>query len=358
MSTTPHLRLDDVSKHFSAQTALDRVSVDVNEGDFISIIGPSGSGKTTTLKLIAGSEYPSSGRIYLRGEDITLLPPHRRDFAMVFQHFALFPHKDVFHNVSYGLEIRHWPKDRIKSEVTAMLERFDMHEFARRSINELSGGQRQRVAIARALVVQPEVLLLDEPTGSLDAKLRLQMQTELKELHRSSGLTFIHVTHNQSEALALANVVHVMNRGQIEQSGPPREIFTSPASEFVAGFVGRNNLLRGNAAQRTVKTEIGTFPSDERVAVTGPVTAVLRADAIHVGSPPAGAATLSARLVALEYGGSIVTWLVSHGPAELTIDVPAEVSSALNPVIGEEYRVWWEPRDVHYLLARSNGAGA
>jgi ABC-type Fe3+/spermidine/putrescine transport system ATPase subunit len=345
-----HLVLTAVRKSYGDQEVLHGVDLTAHQGEFISLIGPSGSGKTTMLRIISGTEQPTGGTVTLRGHDITDRPPHQRGFSMVFQHFALFPHKDVFHNVSYGLELRRVARDEVRRRVMEMLERVSMAQFADRDVGRLSGGQRQRVAIARALVVEPELVLLDEPTGSLDAKLRLQMQTELKTLHRDLGLTLVHVTHNQSEALALADRVFVMNEGRIEQTGSPTEIFTSPATRFVAEFVGRNNLVDGVVGDGRFRSPLGAFSVNGDVgARTGPCTAVMRADMLHVGSAPDGAETITARLDALEYAGSVVTWFVSVGDAQLTLDVRADESAALAPRIGEHYPLWWRAEDLHFL---------
>ncbi len=239
---------------------LSDLDLDIAEGEFISLIGPSGSGKTTTLRIIAGLESPTTGAVLVNGQDITTLLPNQRDFAMVFQHFALFPHLDVFQNVAYGLRIRGMKQAEMEKVVLPMLDRVGLRELATRKVGELSGGQRQRVGIARALVVKPRLLLLDEPTGSLDTKLKLAMQTELKALHKESGLTFIHVTHNQSEALALADRVYVMNEGRIEQQGSPTQVYRYPATRFVADFVGRNNLIDGAMERRHVPQRDGDVP--------------------------------------------------------------------------------------------------
>ena len=350
-----YLRLADVSKRFGDTTVLSALDIDIAEGEFISLIGPSGSGKTTTLRIIAGLESPTTGAVFVNGQDITRLLPNQRDFAMVFQHFALFPHLDVFQNVAYGLRIRGRKKAEIEREVLPMLERVGLRELAQRKVGELSGGQRQRVGIARALIVKPRLLLLDEPTGSLDTKLKLAMQTELKALHKESGLTFIHVTHNQSEALALADRVYVMNDGRIEQQGSPTEVYRYPATRFVADFVGRNNLIEGVLDGDAFRGAMGTFPAGQggRLLPRGACTAVIRADAVHIGAPPAHAASLRVRLEALEYAGSVVTWFLRGPAGPLTTDRSADDSSQLGPQIGESYEAWWKPDDVHYLRAEA-----
>jgi spermidine/putrescine transport system ATP-binding protein len=350
-STSGYLRLAGVSKRFGDTTVLNDLDLEIGEGEFISLIGPSGSGKTTTLRIIAGLETPTTGGVFVGNEEITSLLPNQRGFGMVFQHFALFPHLDVYQNVAYGLKIRGDKPAAVEAAVLPMLDRVGLRPLATRKVGELSGGQRQRVGIARALVVKPRLLLLDEPTGSLDTKLKLAMQTELKALHNEFGLTFIHVTHNQSEALALADRVYVMNEGRIEQSGSPTQVYRYPSTRFVADFVGRNNLIEGTIDGDVFSGKMGTFPAGggaTRVG-RGAVTAVIRADAIHLGAPPAGAAALQVRLDALEYAGSVVTWFL-HGPGgALTTDVTAEETERLQPVIGETYQAWWNSSDVHYL---------
>ena len=346
------LELTGVSKRFGDTVVLQDLDIAIARGEFISLIGPSGSGKTTTLRIIAGLEMPTSGTVAVDGTDVTGLLPNERGFGMVFQHFALFPHLDVFENVAYGLRIRGEKKAEIERHVLPMLDRVGLRPLANRKIGELSGGQRQRVGIARALVVRPKLLLLDEPTGSLDTKLKLAMQTELKALHHESGLTFIHVTHNQSEALALADRVYVMNDGRIEQQGSPTEVFRYPATRFVADFVGRNNLLDGELGDGRFSCRIGTFPAGRGAEGIGrgACTAVLRADAVRVGEGPAGAASVRVPLDALEYAGSVVTWFFG-GPIGITTDVAADDSARLDPRIGAQYPVWWDPDDVHYLAA-------
>ncbi len=354
-----YLALRGVSKRFGETVVLNDLDLEIGEGEFVSLIGPSGSGKTTTLRIIAGLESPTTGTVSVKGQDITTLLPNQRDFGMVFQHFALFPHLDVFQNVAYGLRIRGMKQAEIERAVLPMLERVGLRELATRKIGELSGGQRQRVGIARALVVRPRLLLLDEPTGSLDTKLKLAMQTELKTLHKETGLTFVHVTHNQSEALALADRVYVMNEGRIEQQGSPTQVYRYPATRFVADFVGRNNLIEGIIEGNLFRGAMGTFPAGAGGARIdrGACTAVIRADAIHLGTPPSGTVSLTARLEALEYAGSIVTWFLRGPAGPLTADVSADDSARLDPQIGDSYEAWWKPDDVHYLQTHSPAAG-
>jgi putative spermidine/putrescine transport system ATP-binding protein len=229
--------------------AVDGVDLEIRDGEFFSMLGPSGSGKTTTLRMIAGFELPTEGRVYLHGEDVTSRPPFERDVNTVFQDYALFPHMTVGDNVAYGLTIRKVPKPDRERRVGEALEMVRLAGYERRKPSQLSGGQRQRVALARALVNRPRVLLLDEPLGALDLKLREEMQIELKAIQQEVGITFIYVTHDQEEALTMSDRLAVFNQGRIEQMGTPADLYERPATAFVAGFVGTSNLLRGAAAQ-------------------------------------------------------------------------------------------------------------
>ena len=242
-TATPAIRLTGLTKTFGAVNAVDQLDLDIAEGEFFSMLGPSGSGKTTVLRLIAGFELPTSGTVELLGQDVTSRAPFDRDVNTVFQDYALFPHMTVLENVAYGLRVRGVPKKERLERATAALETVALGTFGARKPSQLSGGQRQRVALARATVVQPKVLLLDEPLGALDLKLREQMQVELKELQRSLGITFIFVTHDQEEALTLSDRIAVFNNGRIEQLGTPAEIYEAPTSPFVANFVGTSNLF-------------------------------------------------------------------------------------------------------------------
>ena len=239
-------------------TAVDGIDLDIADGEFFSMLGPSGSGKTTTLRMIAGFELPTSGRILLHGEDVSNKPPFERDVNTVFQDYALFPHMTVADNVGYGLVVRKVEKTERSRRVSEALEMVRLTGFDRRRPSQLSGGQRQRVALARALVNRPAVLLLDEPLGALDLKLREEMQIELKTIQQQVGITFIYVTHDQEEALTMSDRLAVFNRGRIEQVGAPAEVYERPATAFVAGFVGTSNLLRDDVA-RSVVGEAGTF---------------------------------------------------------------------------------------------------
>jgi putative spermidine/putrescine transport system ATP-binding protein len=248
--STPAIRFDKVSRHFGDVKAVDDVDLEIINGEFFSMLGPSGSGKTTCLRMIAGFDRPTSGSIYLYGQDVSNLPPYERDVNTVFQDYALFPHMNVGDNVAYGLMIKKVSKSEQTKRVNEMLELVQLKGFAGRKPSQLSGGQRQRVALARALINHPKVLLLDEPLGALDLKLRQQMQIELKNIQKQVGITFIFVTHDQEEAITMSDRIAVFNQGKIEQIGSPSEIYERPASTFVAGFVGTSNLISGEVAKR------------------------------------------------------------------------------------------------------------
>jgi spermidine/putrescine transport system ATP-binding protein len=239
------VRLERVTKQFGDVVAVDDLSLDISEGEFFSMLGPSGCGKTTTLRMIGGFEDPSAGTIYLGGRDVTDLPPYRRDVNTVFQSYALFPHLNVFENVAFGLRRRKVDKSEIETRVRDTMKLVDLEGFDERKPPQMSGGQQQRVALARALVNHPKVLLLDEPLGALDLKLRKQMQLYLKQIQQEVGITFIYVTHDQEEAMTMSNRLAVMRGGHIEQLGAPEDVYENPATEFVAGFLGASNMIEG-----------------------------------------------------------------------------------------------------------------
>jgi len=241
------LRLVTVSKRFGAFVAVDDLTLTVPAGSFFALLGPSGCGKTTTLRMVAGLEEPTSGQVFLGNQDVTRLRPYRRPVNTVFQNYALFPHLSVAENVAFGLKRR--GRKQVDAEVARLLELMELGDRGRRRPQELSGGQQQRVALARALINEPEVLLLDEPLGALDLKLRRQMQIELKQIQTEVGLTFVHVTHDQEEAMTMADTVAVMNSGVIEQMGPPGELYDNPATTFVANFLGQSNLVAGRVTR-------------------------------------------------------------------------------------------------------------
>ncbi|HEY8043396.1 MAG TPA: ABC transporter ATP-binding protein [Streptosporangiaceae bacterium] len=251
----PAVRLTGLRKSFGSLAAVAGVDLEIGEGEFFTMLGPSGSGKTTLLRLIAGFERPDSGTVELRGTDVTRQPPYARDVNTVFQDYALFPHMNVLENVGYGMRVRRVPRADRNRRAEAALEIVRLTGLSGRKPVQLSGGQRQRVALARAIVNEPEVLLLDEPLGALDAKLRQEMQSELKRIQREVGITFIYVTHDQEEALTMSDRLAVFNQGRIEQLGTPVDVYERPASDFVAGFIGISNLLERDGRHITVRPE-------------------------------------------------------------------------------------------------------
>jgi spermidine/putrescine transport system ATP-binding protein len=267
----PAIELHGVSKEFRAGgdivAAVREMDLAIAEGEFFSLLGPSGCGKTTTMRMIAGFEEPTAGTVWLHGRDVTGVPPNKRDVNMVFQSYALFPHMNVFENVAFGLRRQGVAKSEINRRVNEMLEIVNLGERGHRRPRELSGGQQQRVALARALVNHPRALLLDEPLGALDLKLRQAMQVELKRIQREVGITFVYVTHDQNEALTMSDRIAVMNDGLIEQLASPREIYEHPKSRFVAGFIGTSNLLTGDAADVTEAEATIAVSADERIVV-------------------------------------------------------------------------------------------
>ena len=264
------VQFSHVSRHFGEVRAVDDVSMAVRDGEFFTMLGPSGSGKTTCLRLIAGFEQPSSGSIQLHGVEAAGLPPYERDVNTVFQDYALFPHMTVGENVAYGLMIKKVPKAERQRRADEMLELVRLPGLSRRKPAQLSGGQRQRVALARALVNRPRVLLLDEPLGALDLKLRQQMQIELKAIQQQLGITFIYVTHDQEEALTMSDRIAVFNQGRIEQLGAPTDVYEHPATAFVAGFVGVSNMLRGPAAAAITGSDQSIAIRPEKIRMLAP----------------------------------------------------------------------------------------
>jgi len=302
------VHLEGVRKVFGETEAVAGIDLEIADGEFFSMLGPSGSGKTTTLRMIAGFEQPTSGRILLHGRDVTGVPPFDRDVNTVFQDYALFPHMNVADNVGYGLMVRRVERAERERRVTDALRMVRLTSFGHRKPSQLSGGQRQRVALARALVNRPRVLLLDEPLGALDLKLREEMQIELKAIQKQVGITFIYVTHDQEEALTMSDRLAVFNEGRIEQVGTPADVYERPTTPFVAGFVGTSNLLRGDAARAVIGSD-GTFTvRPEKIRLADPGSPVaddeLSAmgeirDVIYLGSD-------TRYIVALEAGGELV----------------------------------------------------
>jgi putative spermidine/putrescine transport system ATP-binding protein len=295
----PAVRFSGVSRYFGEVKAVDRVDLDILDGEFFTMLGPSGSGKTTCLRMIAGFDAPTSGSLQLHGREVSGLPPYERDVNTVFQDYALFPHMTVGQNVGYGLMIKKVAKAERQRQIDEMLELVRLPDMAGRRPSQLSGGQRQRVALARALINHPRVLLLDEPLGALDLKLRQQMQIELKTIQKRVGITFVFVTHDQEEALTMSDRIAVFNRGRIEQVGTPAEVYERPNSAFVAGFVGVSNLISGPVAQ----------------AITGsPAMFSVRPEKIHLAEPdaavPDGCSSVAGRIRAVVYLGMVTRYQV------------------------------------------------
>ncbi len=332
--------LEQVSKVYAGSTpSVDDVSLTVGDGEFFTLLGPSGCGKSTTLRMIAGFINPTSGRIRFGDRDVTNLPPHKRDTGMVFQNYALFPHMDVAANVAYGLSMRRVAKEEKRTRVGEALEIVGLTGYADRRIDQLSGGQQQRVALARALVIQPSVLLLDEPLSNLDAKLREETRAQIRQIQQRAGTTSVYVTHDQSEAMAMSDRIAVMNAGVLHQVGAPREIYRRPATSFVARFIGRSNVLPGVVehvepaciAVRLDGGEIlqapvaeGTLSAD--VVVGDEVALSVRPETVRLEPAPAGSGTvvgaLRARVRMTEFtGSSCVIWL-RYGDQDLLATIP------------------------------------
>jgi spermidine/putrescine transport system ATP-binding protein len=335
------VRVRGVTKSFGGRRAVDDITLDIRRGEFFSLLGPSGCGKTTLMRMVAGFESPDRGTVQLAGRDMAGVPPHKRDVNMVFQNYALFPHLDVAANVAFGLKLQN--ADDIPGRVSRALAMVNLAGYERRSPTTLSGGEQQRVALARAIVPGPRVLLLDEPLGALDLKLRKGLQEELRRLQRELKMTFLYVTHDQEEALAMSDRIAVMNQGRIEQVAPPEEIYERPATRFVAGFVGTANFFEGTGDGKVVRTADGL--SIEAPA-TGPVTLVVRPEKMRVNGGPG----IPVRVEEVLYQGSSTSIILRAGERKILVedandDAPAPVR------VGESTTVSWRPEDVR-ILAR------
>ena len=337
---TVAVQLEGVSRHFGDVRAVDNVDLAIRDGEFFSMLGPSGSGKTTCLRLIAGFEQPDRGRILIHGQDTNGVPPYERDVNTVFQDYALFPHMNVIDNVAYGLMVRRVPKTERYQRAAEALQMVRLSGLGARKPGQLSGGQRQRVALARALVKRPRVLLLDEPLGALDLKLREQMRAELKALQRRIGITFIYVTHDQEEALSMSDRLAVFNNGRIEQLGSPAEVYERPATEFVAGFVGVSNILSQELAARWFGMEdvISIRPEKIRIA---PPTEVISAE--HC--------TAAGQVLDIEYLGASTRYEVAlDGGGALTVAGQNERRDGHTVIkVGDSVRLVWRRADMQAL---------
>jgi spermidine/putrescine transport system ATP-binding protein len=334
------IELRAVVKRYGAATALRGLDLEIRDGEFFCLLGPSGCGKTTTLNLIGGFVAPTEGEIWIRGRRIDQLPPHKRPVNTVFQSYALFPHMNVRENVRFGLKMDRVPRDASTERVEEALRLVGLEDFGARMPAQLSGGQQQRVAVARALVKRPAVLLLDEPLGALDLKLRQRLQIELTQIHRNVGTTFVYVTHDQEEAMSMADRIAVMNDGRIEQLGSPEEVYRRPSSRFVADFIGDSNFFGATADGGLARLSDGSsVPCNG--ARTGPATLMVRPEAIVLAAQEG---SITGRVVQTSFLGSFVRVAVQTASAEAPVVVALRESSAL-PKVGDEVPLAWRPED-------------
>jgi spermidine/putrescine ABC transporter ATP-binding subunit len=353
------LRLETITHRYGRALALEGVSLDIRAGELLTLLGPSGCGKTTLLRIIAGFIRPTEGRVLLEGRDITRVPPHRRPVNTVFQRPTLFPHLDIFENIAFGLRIARLPKDEIKTRVTEALALVRLENFAGRRSYELSGGQMQRVSLARALVNRPRVLLLDEPMSALDMKIRLEMEVELRRVHRETGAAFVYVTHDQREGLALSDRIVVLNEGKVEAIGTPADIYAAPASPFVARFVGDANVIPVevialNGENATVKLGAVTMATPARqVPDRGPGWLVVRPEAVRLSPATATSETpLSGTVRDLAFRGSTFSYRIEVPTLDelFKVEQPAELGPPHE--LGSEVVVSWDAASCS-LLPRS-----
>jgi ABC-type Fe3+/spermidine/putrescine transport system ATPase subunit len=357
------LDLIGLTKVFPGGTvAVDDVNLHVDHGEYVVLLGPSGCGKTTTLRMIGGHEYPTEGDIVLDGESLVDLPPHKRPTTTVFQHFALFPHRSVLDNVAFGLKMEGIGKDERRTKAMEALEMVGLTELRDRKPAALSGGQQQRVALARVLVTKPKALLLDEPLGDLDRLLQLRMRVELRNLQRQLGLMFIHVTHNQEEALSMADRIVVMNDARIQQAADPLTIATMPATELVARFMGDNNIIRGKVTERNGNRLVVEDAWHVRASVTveegaGPtvgddVFVSVRAASVELAESAAGERTVNSadcEIVFVEFLGDLVKLHLTASGERMLAKVPGDRYPALRGREGETIRIAWKEEDVQLL---------
>jgi putative spermidine/putrescine transport system ATP-binding protein len=336
MAKKPDIELVALTKRYGATAAVDSINLKIPTGSYCCLLGPSGCGKTTTLRMIAGHEDATEGDVILGSENITGLPPAARGTAMMFQSYALFPHLDCTDNVAFSLKMRGVDKDKRRAQAVEMLKRVQMEPFAKRLPAQLSGGQQQRVALARALITDPQVLLLDEPLSALDPFLRIKMREELKGLQTRLGISFIHVTHSQDEAMALADLVVVMNGGKIEQAASAREVFNKPASAFVAKFIGGHNVIPAAVARANAEGAMVAIRADRMV--------------VQPGSAPTDASSLSGVARSVEYlGATVQVGIDVAGLDPLSAVIPEQRFDAAPVVPGQAVTLSWMPGDVHVL---------
>jgi len=368
------IRLEGVTKRFAETLAVDDLSLEIPRGSFFAMLGPSGCGKTTTLRMVGGFEDPTAGRVFLGGIDVTAHPPFRRDVNTVFQSYALFPHLSVERNVAFGLERKKVGKEEVRQRVGDILDLVQLTGLGKRRPQQLSGGQQQRVALARALVNHPRALLLDEPLGALDLRLRRQLQIELKRIQADIGITFVHVTHDQEEALTMADTIAVMNEGRIEQMGSGEELYERPRTEFVANFLGISNLVDGTVGSRdgtmaTFDAEEGErvfVPSDRFANVNGgPVRIGIRPEKIEIASSDSTSEASSAsrnvihgRVTVASYLGTSIQYVVETKTGrELTVIAPNRDGGADSIGPGRDVSLAWDP-DHTFVVQRQESLHA
>ncbi|HET7572418.1 MAG TPA: ABC transporter ATP-binding protein [Gaiellaceae bacterium] len=353
------IRLVGLTKRFEDVVAVDGISLDIERGQFFALLGPSGCGKTTTLRMIGGFEEPTAGRIELGGVDVAPLPPYKRDVNTVFQSYALFPHLSIFENVAFGLRRRKVKGGELRRRVGEALELVGLAGLEQRKPRQLSGGQQQRIALARALVNRPRVLLLDEPLGALDLKLRKEMQLELKRIQHEVGITFVHVTHDQEEAMTMADRIVIMNGGRIEQLGSPSELYERPHTAFVAGFLGVSNLLTGTVCgEDRVRLAEGSevhVPRDVLAGRTGPVSIGVRPEKLRVGGGEVN--TLSGTVAESAYIGVSTQYVVDTPAGAVTVYVQNDRPGARGVVPGERLTLGWSP-DCTFVVDAQEGSDA
>jgi spermidine/putrescine ABC transporter ATP-binding subunit len=358
---TPALELSTVSRAYGAVPAVDRLSLALQTGEFLTLLGPSGSGKTTALKMIAGFERPDSGTILLGGRDITNAEPNARNIGMVFQTYALFPHMTAFENIAFPLRMRRRSQASVAHSVDRMLAMLHLQDLAQRHPRQLSGGQQQRVALARALVFEPPLLLMDEPLGALDRQLRRQIQTEIKRIHQTLGVSVVFVTHDQEEAMFLSDRIAVMRRGRIVQQGTPAALYAAPNSRFVAEFIGNSNFLPATVTEAAdgftgVTVDGGVAGAGRPVQTLAPgqrVDCLLRPEAIHLGRGSEGTG-LRATVELVNFLGDSLELALDTPAGPLTARIPTR-SAAAYPAPGEPIDIWWAPADVT-IFARDSTA--